>query len=523
LSNWHTETTHSAGDMLNSISRIMFKEVDPLKLGVLGFGGLLFVVIFALIAPQAKVSGAWWVLLIATWMLCPPQRALPPNTTEWTPTQAMAFPVFAWLFFQAHLFSMDALRTWTVFDHSPFLRAYTVPLQVTLGGILATALLSLPLQRLYGQKGSIAAGLVVLPYFVWAISKLFLVRQGSHHLLRDLFLLYNASIPSLLFLGTQALLVRAHRRPISELSVWQARLKLLLTGQAPLRETFFKVFLPVLLLSLLTIKLRFRGTPGTGLPAELSAGISALIPLSTLILTVAALLLWKAVYRSKSRPISPVFAGAAAMFGLAPLWIWTLTIDGPLTDAYLREAIQRLPGPAYLVQCSSGKKAIRVEGEYQSGVARVFEQELSRCPSAQVVQLGGPGGKLAEGIALAKTIKEKGLSTIVPEVCVSACTVAFMAGKHRVVLSNQALGFHSVLSPSIVGADHQSYSEFMAKQGVPEWFVEKAIQTPHYTAWYPSNEELVKAGVVTHLVSSDGNNGGILRAHKVPELASPEK
>ena len=114
--------------------------------------------------------------------------------------------------------------------------------------------------------------------------------------------------------------------------------------------------------------------------------------------------------------------------------------------------------------------AILLQGEIEAGdsvqlskVAESFYQELrlngtfyERRTSPIYVCLNSPGGSLLEGVELARVISDFGLATRIPSnsVCLSACSIAFMAGSfghiegevrstNRSMHPTAKLGFHA--------------------------------------------------------------------------------
>jgi len=84
--------------------------------------------------------------------------------------------------------------------------------------------------------------------------------------------------------------------------------------------------------------------------------------------------------------------------------------------------------------------------------------------------------------------------------------IAFIAGKMRILNQKAKLGFHRY-SP-LGGLPEESMEDqirldklyFKHVAGVDRRFVEKAFSTPSDDMWYPFIDELIEAGVITHMV-----------------------
>jgi hypothetical protein len=123
--------------------------------------------------------------------------------------------------------------------------------------------------------------------------------------------------------------------------------------------------------------------------------------------------------------------------------------------------------------------------------------------SAQTVLLESDGGNIFAARALAFTIAENGLATRVDGMCFSACTLAFMAGRPRVLGPNGRLGFHSYAFDSILRLQTVDVKEqetkdrvFFVEQGLSNQFIDRIFATPPTELWQPSRADLIAGGVI---------------------------
>lgn len=149
---------------------------------------------------------------------------------------------------------------------------------------------------------------------------------------------------------------------------------------------------------------------------------------------------------------------------------------------------------------------VELAGGMPYGSAERLTQLLDSAATVRVVHLNNAGGRIVEANKIAQLIAARGLATYTATNCVSACTIAFLAGKRRYLGSTASIGFHS---SSIGGVDQQHIPEInndmrttLAKHGVPDWFINKAVSTPAAQIWYPTNQELIAAHVVDAVVDA---------------------
>src|SRR5215216_3103188 len=88
---------------------------------------------------------------------------------------------------------------------------------------------------------------------------------------------------------------------------------------------------------------------------------------------------------------------------------------------------------------------IVVSGELSRGDEAKFIEVAIKSADAIVVFHSG-GGNLLAGIEIGKAIRLKGFSTLVPDDmhCASACALAWLAGRLRLMSDTARVGFHAV-------------------------------------------------------------------------------
>ena len=150
------------------------------------------------------------------------------------------------------------------------------------------------------------------------------------------------------------------------------------------------------------------------------------------------------------------------------------------------------------------------EIEFSGGMGAGSADELSRAldanPAVRVIHLNSTGGLVSEGRWMMDIIQRHLLITTTDNLCLSACTLAFLGGRQRYLAPGAHLGFHGEYSDK----DNDAQVEAMQRQdmatmislGIPGDFVDKAFAQPRNRVWVPSPSELEEAHVING-VSSD--------------------
>ncbi|WP_441967017.1 hypothetical protein [Microvirga sp. 2MCAF38] len=157
--------------------------------------------------------------------------------------------------------------------------------------------------------------------------------------------------------------------------------------------------------------------------------------------------------------------------------------------------------PAYSFRIMKNGTEVEVSGGFKYGLTDDFIRLLKAAPQVNVVHLNSDGGRLGEAERLYRAISSRGLITYSSSRCLSACTLAFAAGRERWLHANAKLGFHAPAFPGMSDTDlsdaSQSQRTLMVASGIMSDFVSKALATPNRTMWYPTQDELLRARVVT--------------------------
>ncbi len=143
---------------------------------------------------------------------------------------------------------------------------------------------------------------------------------------------------------------------------------------------------------------------------------------------------------------------------------------------------------------------LEVAGGFKYGLADDVERVLRASPQVVLIHLNSDGGRIGEATKLAKVIRSSKLATYTASRCLSACAIAYAAGRQRWILDGARLGYHS---GSFGGQNIvSSMRDTMLKEGFSREFVEIAVSYPAQKMWYPSSSELSEYGIITGTVDT---------------------
>ena len=136
-----------------------------------------------------------------------------------------------------------------------------------------------------------------------------------------------------------------------------------------------------------------------------------------------------------------------------------------------------------------------IDGELPSAVARL----LAANPQVVRVELTSGGGYMAAGARVGEMIRRRGLATRSVQICASACTVIFVAGRERELASGARLGFHT---PQALGFGRnwdsvEPFLERLRQLGAGERFMRRVQDTPPEDMWWPTVAELLENGILS--------------------------
>jgi hypothetical protein len=160
------------------------------------------------------------------------------------------------------------------------------------------------------------------------------------------------------------------------------------------------------------------------------------------------------------------------------------------------------------LRVSDDGTTLEVDGPIVFGVAARVRDLLAAYPAIETVRLASPGGRVIEARDLRDEFRARRLTTVAVGNCASACIVAFMGGRDRLLAPGSNLGFHRYRSPGLGEPEAEASMAIdrrdFGAHGVPAWFLERAFTTPNSEMWRPTTAELRAARIFTGQLGADG-------------------
>ncbi len=474
----------------------------PTRTSVITTAAFLCFVLLDVSVTARLVSGTWWLVLLLVWIMHWPAPHPGTGPLPATFARLFALPVYAWLFFRAVNGLASAASAWEIAGSEGPLALLSFPMQDTLVGLMTAVLLAVPLHRCFGSRATAAGFVVVLPYFMLAgLETVFVPARWAERPLANAIHLFEAVMPPLLLLEACAVLTRRGAGR-DRMPRWlQRSFERIRRGELGVSRTALQVFLPVAALAAAAIGLRVRVDRDPNAPLLVETLAAAVIPLVTVALTAAGIALLRAL-RSVHAPRGCRLwlmrdLRATVFLLLGPLWLWTVLIDAPQTGAYAKSAVRSLPRSTWTIVYDVPARTIRLDGEFQAGIARDFMHVLDAATDAQTVELQSPGGWVGEAIRIAEQIERRELATRVTTQCSSACTLAFAGGLRRTLEAGGALGFHAGSAATGIGDGNREFNAYMLYRGVDPQFLLASNAVSPRDIWVPDFATLRSAGIVT--------------------------
>lgn len=140
---------------------------------------------------------------------------------------------------------------------------------------------------------------------------------------------------------------------------------------------------------------------------------------------------------------------------------------------------------------------IALDGAIGIDTVRDFKRAVAERPSARVVLLDSPGGRVEMALELAQEIEKRGMSTAVPHGmgCYSACAYVFFAGREHVVEGR--LGVHQISADgkgdlagtvAYFGTVHAE----LKRLDVPDGVIKAMLKTPPSDIYVFSDAEIAE-------------------------------
>jgi hypothetical protein len=193
--------------------------------------------------------------------------------------------------------------------------------------------------------------------------------------------------------------------------------------------------------------------------------------------------------------------GAVVILGMLLVALLAANIR-PLR-ALLAMAIEPDPYGQFAIGYEQDGRTLVYTGALGYGAPAVLLEQLRAHPAVDTVVLDSAGGWMVAGRGLARVLRERHIGTVVArEHCDSACTLPFESAPTRILEGDATLGFHSESNQfSWARSEHanDSFVETFAARGIPQAFIDHAIQTPSNRLWRPDVAQLFRAHAIDRM------------------------
>ena len=209
-----------------------------------------------------------------------------------------------------------------------------------------------------------------------------------------------------------------------------------------------------------------------------------------------------------SGAMAPIWGGylllLLSILASVSLWWQALLIaNRPPEELSYSEQRAQAQADRYSLTLSNDAEALIFDGEVTFGLTQAIKALLLHHPEVRQIQLTSPGGHIYEARGTAKLIQARGLSTLAPGLCASACTLMFAAGQERSLGPAGQLGFHGY-SLDIFGglpqidlmAEQHKDRAFLIAQGITADFADQIYAVAPKDLWRPSPDLLRSAGML---------------------------
>jgi hypothetical protein len=220
--------------------------------------------------------------------------------------------------------------------------------------------------------------------------------------------------------------------------------------------------------------------------------------------------IWRAAKRYLEQGSPRLWANlarAAVVVGTIQIAIQFASIGIPQISEYALIAIGHDSIGTYNIRVLRNSTEIEVSGAMTYGLTHDVRKVLDKYPAISVIHLNSNGGRVSEARNLRDLIASRELTTYTASACDSACTLAYAAGRKRLIAENARLGFHQYSFPGASGgnfrAEYEKDKKDWLARGFSEFFVAKAFTTPSNEMWRPSHDELFRWDVITGYPGND--------------------
>jgi hypothetical protein len=179
---------------------------------------------------------------------------------------------------------------------------------------------------------------------------------------------------------------------------------------------------------------------------------------------------------------------------------------------------------------ASGPDLIQVVGDLASGDDKKFV-DVALSSAEAVVVFHSPGGNLFAGMEIGRAIRLKGFSTLVPDnmLCASACALAWLGGRVRLMSDTGRVGFHAAYTDdngqaNVSSAGNAIVGAYLNQLGLPTSAILYITDSPPNGIQWLSFADAQRFGIDVRLLNlSPGVEAGSSKTKLPPSEVSSQK
>lgn len=162
------------------------------------------------------------------------------------------------------------------------------------------------------------------------------------------------------------------------------------------------------------------------------------------------------------------------------------------------------PPPQFELALAADGQAFELGGLVDFGLTEALRTMIADHPEIRHLTLDSHGGYVAEARGVVTVLRAHGIATHVDGHCASACALIYAGGSTRTLGPEGRIGLHGyamqsdrnfgMIDPRV---EMQRDLAIFRAQSIDESFVARLANLPQSPMWYPSREELRKAGMVS--------------------------
>jgi hypothetical protein len=155
----------------------------------------------------------------------------------------------------------------------------------------------------------------------------------------------------------------------------------------------------------------------------------------------------------------------------------------------------------YQITVNDRDTELEFTGPLRFGAAKHLRRVLEVSPDVEALRLSSSGGRISEAGKIAELVRARQLKVIAKGQCVGPAVFVFLAGAERSAEKDAQIGFTEIPGRWVTRRRKALLDAFaldsFREANVKKEFAARALTTPAGDPWFPKNDALIEAGVLT--------------------------